>query len=92
MNVVCFLILHARVIEKELDLGLYSLSSKTSRYTHFGDNQLTIYGHPVSCLMLPLQLKFEFLNMRYAACEIQIAVYVSEAYCPNLVYRLSGSG
>ena len=92
MNVVCFFILLARKLENELDLSLYSLSSKTSRYAHFGDNRLTAYEHPVSHLMLPLHLKFENLNMRYAACEIQIAVYVSEAYCPNLVYRLSGSG
>ena len=94
MNVVCFFILLARELENELDLSLYSLSSKTSRYAHFGDNQLTVYGLPVSRLMLPLQPKFEFLNIRYATCEIQIAafeiriaVYVPEAYCPK--YGLS---
>ena len=60
---VCFLFLLARELENELDLSSYSLSSKTSRYAHFGDNQLTIYEHPVSRLMLPLQPKFEFLNI-----------------------------
>ena len=92
MNVVCFLILLARESENELDLSLYSLSSKTSRYAHFGDKRFTVYGHPVSRLMLPLQPKFEFLNIRYAACEIQIVVYVLEVFCPNLVCHLSGSG
>ena len=58
MNVVCFFILLARELENELDLGLYSLSSKTSRYAYFGDNRLTVYGHPVSRLMLPLQPQF----------------------------------
>ena len=87
-----FLFLLAGEIENELDFSLYSLSSKTSCYAHFGDKWLTIYGHPVSRLMLLLHPKFEFLNIRYAAYEIQIAVYVPEAYCPNSVYRLSGSG
>ena len=80
MNVMCFLILLAREFENELDVNLYSLSSKTSCYTHFGNKRLTIYGHPVSCLMLPLQLKFEFLNMRYAACEIRIAACYNNCY------------
>ena len=79
MNVVCFLILLARELENELDLCLYSLSSKTSCYAHFGDNRLTVYGHPVSHLMLLLQPIFEFLNIWYAAYEIQRAVHVPEA-------------
>ncbi|KAH9753337.1 Xanthotoxin 5-hydroxylase CYP82C4 [Citrus sinensis] len=33
--------------------------------------------------MLPLQPKFKFLNIRYTAYEIRIAVYTPEAYCPT---------
>ena len=58
MNVVCFLILLARELENELDLSLYSLSSKTSRYAHFGRNRITGYGHSDFRLMLPLQPQF----------------------------------
>ena len=39
-------------------LDLHSLSSKTSRYAHFGHNRLTVYRHPVSRLMLALQPQF----------------------------------
>ena len=53
--VVCFLFLLVGGLENEFDLSFYNWSSKTSRYAHFGDNQLTIYEHPVSRLMLPLQ-------------------------------------
>ena len=42
-------------IENELDLSSYSLSSKTSRYAHFGRNRITGYVHPEFRLMLPLQ-------------------------------------
>ena len=55
---VCFLFMLAGDSENELDLSLYSLSSKTSRYAHFGHNRLTVYGHPVSRLMLLLQPQF----------------------------------
>lgn len=55
---VCFLFLLVGELENELDLSLYSLSSKTSRYVHFGHNRLTVFGHPVSRLMLPLQPQF----------------------------------
>ena len=51
-------ILLAKELENELDLGLYSLSSKTSHYAHFAHNRLTVYGHSVSRLMLPLQPQF----------------------------------
>ncbi|KAH9716659.1 CRM domain-containing protein [Citrus sinensis] len=47
-----------RELENELDLSLYSLSSKTSRYAHFGDNQLTVYGIWLAAFMLPLQQRF----------------------------------
>jgi len=39
-------------------LDLHSLSSKTSRYEHFGRNRITGYGHPDFRLMLPLQPQF----------------------------------
>ena len=52
---VCFLFLLVGVIENELDLSSYSLTSKTSRYAHFGRNRITGYGYPEFCLMLPLQ-------------------------------------
>ncbi|KAH9685580.1 Receptor-like protein 3 [Citrus sinensis] len=35
-----------KITKNELVLSLYSLSSKTSRYAHFGHNRLTVYGHP----------------------------------------------
>ncbi|KAH9686773.1 3-oxo-Delta(4,5)-steroid 5-beta-reductase [Citrus sinensis] len=60
-----------------------SLSAKTSRYALFGHNRLTVYGIRLAACMLPLQPKFEFLNLRYAAYEIRIAVYAPEAYCPT---------
>ena len=53
---VCFLFLLVGEIENELDLSSYNLSSKTSRYAHFCRNWIAGYGHPVSRLMLPLQL------------------------------------
>ena len=55
---VCFLFLLVGELENELDLSLYSLSSKTSRYAHFGRNRITGYGHPEFRLMLPLQPQF----------------------------------
>ena len=73
---VCFLFMLAGRIENELDLSLYSLSSKTSRYAHFGHNRLTVYGHPVSRLMLPLQPQFWISE--HAVCHLW-----------NLVSRLS---
>ncbi|KAH9735463.1 protein kinase domain-containing protein [Citrus sinensis] len=42
-------------------------------------------------LQLTSSHNFEFLNIRYAACEIRLAVEVPETFCPNSVYRLSGS-
>lgn len=55
---VCFLFLLDGELENELDLSSYSLSSKTSRYTHFGRNRITGYGHSEFRLMLPLQPQF----------------------------------
>ena len=55
---VCFLFLLVGELENELDLSFYSFRSKTSCYTHFGHNWLTVYGHLVSRLMLPLQTQF----------------------------------
>ena len=55
MNVVYFFILLARELENELDLSLYSLNSKTSRYAHFGDNWLTVYGIRLAAFILPLR-------------------------------------
>ena len=69
-----FFIFLAGELENELDLSLYSLSSKTSRYAYFGDNRLPIYGIQLAAFMLPLQKKFEFQNIRYAAYEIRIVV------------------
>ena len=57
---VCFLFMLARELENELDLSLYSLSSKTSRYVHFGDNRLTVYGIRLVAFMIPLHHIFEF--------------------------------
>ena len=45
-------------VENELDLSLYSLSSKTSRYAHFGCNRIAGYGYLEFRLMLPLQPQF----------------------------------
>ena len=96
----------ARELENELDLSLYSLSSKTSRYAHFGHSRLAVYGIRLAAFMLSLRQKFEFQNIwhaafhiqltafeiRIAACEIRIAVYASEAYCPEfrLPFIISG--
>ena len=56
LNICCVhLFLLAKITKNELVLSLYSLSSKTSRYAHFGHNRLAVYGHPVSRLMLPLK-------------------------------------
>lgn len=55
---MCLLFLLVREIENELDLSSYSLSSKTSRYTHFGRNWITGYGHLEFRLMLSLQPQF----------------------------------
>ena len=54
INVVCLLFLLARELENESDLSLYSLSLKTSRYAHFGDNRLTVYGIQLVTFMLSL--------------------------------------
>ena len=78
-----FLFLFAWITKNELDLSLYSLSSKISRYAHFGHNRLTVYGIRLAAFMLPLQQKFEFQNMRHAAYDIWIVVYTPEAYCPK---------
>lgn len=40
---------------KWVGFEFYSLSSKTSRYSHFGRNRITGYGHPEFHLMLSLQ-------------------------------------
>ena len=68
---LCALVLLAKITKNELVLSLYSLSSKTSRYAHFGHNRLTIYGIWLAAFMLPLRQKFEFQNIRLAACEIR---------------------
>ena len=81
---ICYvhLFLLAKITKNELVLSLYSLSSKTSRYAHFGHNQLTVYGIRLAAFILPLRQKFEFQNIRHAifhiriaACEIRIVVY-----------------
>ena len=59
----CFFL--ARELDNELNLNLHSLSSKTSRYAHFGDNWLTVYGIRLTAFMLPLQQKFEFQNISF---------------------------
>ena len=59
MNIVCFFILLVRALENELDLSLYSLNSKTSRYAHFGDNRLTVYEIRLAAFMLPLHHIFK---------------------------------
>ena len=43
---LCALVLACLDPKNELVLSLYSLSSKTSRYAHFGRNRITGYGHP----------------------------------------------
>ena len=59
LNICCVhLFMLAKIAKNELDLSLYSLSSKTSRYAHFGHNRLIVYRHPVSRLMLLLQPQF----------------------------------
>ena len=55
---LCVLVVACLDSKNELVLSLYSLNSKTSRYAHFGHNQIAAYGHPVSRLMLPLQPQF----------------------------------
>ena len=65
----------ARELENELNLSLYSLSSKTSRYAHFDHNRLAVYGIRLAAFMLPLRQKFKFQNIRHALFEIRIAVY-----------------
>ena len=58
LNLCCVhLFMLAKITKNELDLSLYSLNSKTSRYAHFGDNRLTIYGIRLAAFMLPLQQK-----------------------------------
>ena len=78
----CFFLV--KITKNELVLSLYSLSSKTSRYALFCQNRLTVYGIRLAACLLLLQPKFEFLNIRYAAYEIRIAVYAPEAYCPTI--------
>ena len=46
--------------KNELDLSLYSLSPKTSRYEFSDDNRLTAFGIRLVVFMLPLQQIFEF--------------------------------
>lgn len=62
---VCFLFMLARELENELDLSLYSFSSKTSRYAHFGHSRLAVYGIRLAAFMLLLRQKFEFQNIRH---------------------------
>ena len=98
LNICCVhLFMLAKITKNELDLSLYSLNSKTSRYALFGHNRLTVYGIWLAAFMLPLRQKFKFQNIRYvafhiwlaafeirnAACEIRIAVYTPKAYCPT---------
>ena len=94
---VCFLFLLTRELENELDLSLYSLSPKTSRYVFSDDNRLAAFGFRLVAFMLPLQQKFEFQNIRHAAFhirlaaleirlaafEIRIAAFIPVAYCPK---------
>ena len=58
--VVSFLFLHARVLENELDLILYSLSKKTSCYVFSDDNRLATFEIQLAAFMLPLHQTFEF--------------------------------
>ena len=103
---LCALVYACQDYKNEMDLSLYSLNSKTSRYAHFGDNRLTVYGIWLAAFMLPLHQKFKFQNIqhaafhiriaafeiRIAAFEIRIAVYVPEAYCPKSSLSLVKSG
>ena len=82
----------SRGLENELDLSLYSLSPKTSRYVFFDDNRLAAFGIQLAAFMLPLKQKFEIQNIRYAAYDIQIAVYALEAYSPKFGLPLIISG
>ena len=52
---LCALVYACKVTKNELDLSLYSLNSKTSRYAHFGDNRLIVYGIRSAAFMLLLQ-------------------------------------
>ena len=52
--VVCFFILLARELENELDLSLYSLNPKTSRYVFPDDNRLAAFRIQLATFMLPL--------------------------------------
>ena len=70
-------------LQNELDLSSYSLTSKTSRYAHFGRNRITGYGHPKFRLMLPYSHNFEFLNIRIAALSHPEFRLRSVAYCPT---------
>ena len=45
----------ARELENELDLSLYSLNPKTSRYVFSDDNWLAAFGIRLAAFMLPLQ-------------------------------------
>ena len=41
---LCALVYACKVTKNELDLSLYSLNSKTSRYAHSGRIRLVVYG------------------------------------------------
>ena len=53
--VVCFLFLLAKILENELDLSLYSLSSKINRYEFSDNNRLAAFGIWLAAFMLPSQ-------------------------------------
>ena len=71
MNVVCFFILLTRELENELDLSLYSLSSKNNRYAQFGDNQLTVYGIRLAAFVI---VKAKIWILEYLPCRFSYPV------------------
>ena len=50
----------AKIAKNELDLSLYSLSLKSSSYSLFVHNRLTVCGIRLAACMLPLRQKFKF--------------------------------
>ena len=61
LNICCVhLFIFVKFTKNELDLSLYSLSLKTSRYKFSDDNWLTTFGIRLAAFMLPLQKIFEF--------------------------------
>ena len=61
LNICCvYLFILAKIIKNELNLSLYSLISKTSRYRLFGDNWFAALWIRLAAFMLLLQQIFEF--------------------------------